>query len=103
MKHFFTLLFFILLAGLIRVSAQPTLTAANSQPQAGDIIGSQYAYTTGVTIGSTGANQVWDYSGLTDSAAISVIHFMSPSGTPYAATFPAANLAPQAVATGTTA
>lgn len=103
MKHFFTLLFFISLVGIIRVIAQPVLTAANNQPQAGDIIGSQYAYTTGVVIGSTGTNQVWDYSGLTDSAATAVVKFMTPSGTPYAATFPGANLAAQVVDTGTTA
>lgn len=103
MKHFFTLLFFILLAGIVRISAQPTLTAATNQPQIGDFIGSQYAYTTGVAIGTSGANQVWDYSGLTDSAATSVIQFMSPSGTPYAATFPSANLAAKVVDTGTTA
>jgi len=102
MKHFFTLLFFILVAGIIRVSAQPTLTAANSQPQVGEITSSQYANTTGVAIGTTGANQVWDYSGLKDSAATSVIKFVSPASTPYAATFPGANLAAQVVDTGTT-
>lgn len=103
MKHFFTLLLFILLAGIIGVRAQPTLTAANNQPQAGDIISSQYAYTGGVAVGTPGASQVWDYSGLKDSAATSVIHFMAPSGTPYSATFPTANLAAQVVDTGTTA
>jgi hypothetical protein len=103
MKHFFTLSVFILLAGLTQLSAQPILTAANSQPQIGDIISSQYAYTGGVAIGITGANQVWDYSGLTDSAATSVTQFVSPASTPYAATFPGANLAAQVVDTGTTA
>jgi len=102
MKHFFTLLFFILLAGLIRVTAQPILTAANSQPQVGQIIGSQYAYTAGVAIGTTGANQVWDYSALKDSAATSATQFVSPASTPYAAAFPGANLAAKVVDTGTT-
>lgn len=103
MKHFFTLLLVILIAGIIRVTAQPVLTAANNQPQAGDAISSQYAYTSGVTIGTTGASQVWDYSGLKDSAATSVLLFLSPSGTPYAATFPGANLAAQVADTGKTA
>ncbi len=102
MKHFFTLLVFILVAGIIRVTAQPILSAANSQPQIGDIVSAQYANTLGVTIGTPGANQTWDYSGLTDSAATSVTQFVSPAGTPYAAAFPGANLAAQVVDTGTT-
>lgn len=84
------------------MTAQPVLTAGNSQPQVGGIIGSQYAYTTGVAIGTTGANQVWDYSGLKDSAATSATQFVSPASTPYAASFPGANLAAQVVDTGTT-
>ena len=103
MKQFFTLSIFMLLAGFIQVVAQPTLTAANSQPQVGDIISSQYAYTTGVIPGVAGASKTWDYSGLSDSAATSVIQFMLPSATPYSPTFPGANLSAQVVDTGTTA
>ena len=102
MKHFFTLCIFFLLGSFISVTAQPTLTASNSQPQNGDLISSQYAHTTSVVPGSSGANQTWDYSALTDSAATEAITFLLPSSTPYFSTFPSANLAGEVVDTGST-
>lgn len=102
MKHFFTLCIFLLLGSFISVIAQPTLTASNSQPQNGDLISSQYAHTTGVVPGISGANQTWDYSALTDSTATESITFLLPSATPYSSTFPSANLAGEVVDTGAT-
>lgn len=73
----------VLLSGLaFRSSAQATLTASNLNPVAGDAFITKNCDTAGVTQGPSGANQTWNFSGLTDlstdSAAAVPCMYMSP-------------------------
>lgn len=70
--------------------SQPTM---NTLPKAGDEYSTTFAYTSGATAGAAGANKVWDYSGLIDSAGASTLKFVNASSTPYASDFPGATLA----------
>jgi len=45
-------------------SQGPTLTKQNTGPQPGDVFVGLYADTTGISIGASGANHLWDYSNL---------------------------------------
>ncbi len=75
----------------INVFSQPTLTSSIS-PVAGDIQYTVKADSTGITPGSPGANQFWNYANLVklDSTAT---QWLLPSGTPYGSLFPAATIA----------
>ena len=85
--YFFT--FFIV--GIANAQA-PTITST-SEAVAGDVLIYPQAQLSGVALPATGANLTWDYSGLIDSGAIEIDTFVSPTSTPFAATFPSANLA----------
>jgi len=89
MKRIFTLLF-LCNAALQPSIAQPTVS---TMPKAGDAITSEFAHTTGIRPGATGANITWDYSNLVDSAAGTTTKMVSAAGTPYVAHFPGASLA----------
>ena len=71
-------------------TAQPKISTT---PQVGNIITTEYSYTTGVTQGAMGANKMWDYSTLQDSAFSSTIKIVDAVGTPYVADFPGAQYA----------
>ena len=49
--------------------AQPTLTAATTNPVAGDIFCHHQCNQAGITKGSSGAGVTWDFSSLTQIAA----------------------------------
>jgi hypothetical protein len=74
--------------------AQYTITSAIF-PVAGDIEVSWDADTTGVTIGSAGTNQIWNYTGITVSptTAATSNSYITKTSAPYFTSFPSANLA----------
>jgi hypothetical protein len=87
------ILLVVFISVLIAAKAQgPTLTSS-SAPQIGDLYTMQAVYVEGASPGSSGANQVWDYSSIIDSGTTFSESVVSPSGTPYAASFPGANIA----------
>jgi hypothetical protein len=75
----------------ITVNAQITLTQANL-PVAGSafILATDSTYAANITPG--GANQTWDYSGLVNGSQ-DTMGFVASSASPYASSFPLANLA----------
>ena len=91
MKQRYLLLFSLLLFAATQLRAQITLTA-NDYLQIGDVIFQATDSASVVTPGTAGANQVWDFSSLTanDTARIEGV---DPSTTPFADSFPTANLA----------
>ncbi len=74
------------------VVGQPTITSANMYA-AGDVLTLQGADTIGVEEGPSGANQTWDFSGLSNQGSPISQNIVLASGTPYAGSFPAADLA----------
>lgn len=81
------------IASVLGVKAQYTLTAS-SNPVVGDIYQYYYMDTTGVTFGSTGTAQVWDYTNLVVSYPPLVTEtYTTVASTPNASLFPAANIA----------
>jgi hypothetical protein len=74
------------------VLAQPTFTSADFI-QIGDAITTFPLDPTGLTEGSAGANQTWNYSAATTTGAGVTANAVSPASTPYASMYPAANLA----------
>ncbi len=86
------LLFLFTSSLLIKVSAQPTLTAANASPKPGDSYISQSAATTGIGSFAGGANQTWNYANIVDSGGIIAFQAVLPSQTPFADSFPGSNL-----------
>ncbi len=98
MKKITFLSMFIVLLISGRIIAQPTLTAANSNPVVGNtFIQHQFGY---IVPGTSGANASWDFSGV--PALTTITHTYSlPSATPYAAQFPNANLASKINSGGT--
>jgi hypothetical protein len=72
--------------------AQYTLTA-NSNPVVGDVYQYCYMYATGVTGGSSGAAQVWDYSDLVAYPGRVTQTYTTAASTPSASLFPSANMA----------
>ncbi len=75
---------------LERTNAQPTLTAATNNPTAGQIFTQHQTFYEAP--GAAGANITWDFSGILTLQSITNT-FLTTSATPYASTFPTANLA----------
>ncbi len=75
-------LFLILFSGFLVAQAQPTITSSN-MPSAGNILKFRTASTQGINPGSTGANQVWDFTQLTFNGE-DADTFVSVSSTPFA-------------------
>ncbi len=74
--------------------AQVTLTYAVHGINPGDSCYNHPVDTTGINPGPGGANQTWNFSNaIIDVANFSIIGYISPGSTPYAASFPNANLA----------
>lgn len=88
MKKIFLLLLMILTSELF---SQVTLTSSIN-PLPGETEKTIDCDTSGIQQGNSGANQTWNFTNLirTDS---SVISWVSPSSTPYAAQFPTSNIA----------
>ena len=94
MKKFLRLLPIIMLVS-VTVNAQITLTQSNL-PVAGSafILGADTTYSANITPG--GASQNWDYSSLVN-ASQDTMGFVAISSSPYASSFPLANLAANSV------
>jgi hypothetical protein len=81
---------FLLLS--INSTAQPVITAANKL-KAGDWFRTQDAQTSGVAVGDTGANRVWNYSGLiADAGYVAIDSFALPGSFPVPSVFGSTNL-----------
>jgi Secretion system C-terminal sorting domain len=81
------------LAGLPALLAQPVLQN-NVFPAIGSTFTSVAATSTALTSGPAGANQNWDFTQLmAQSLGNGSTQFLAAAGTPYAAQFPAANVA----------
>jgi len=90
MKKITFLSLFIVLLISVRTIAQPTLTAATSNPVAGNVfLQHQIGYD---DPGVIGANITWDFSGVFEISTVTNT-FSLPSATPYASLYPSANLA----------
>lgn len=72
--------------------AQPTLTAANSNPVPGDKFYGVYCNTTGVSKGPSGAAVTWDFSTLT-AVDYDTMTFVACAGTAFCDTFPGSTVA----------
>lgn len=87
---------FFLSCCIINASAQFVFDNCNTQPVFGDsLVGSLFIYdTTGIGPGSSGANQVWDYTAMSNTSAWPISHsYFDPALTEGYYMFPDANLA----------
>lgn len=82
-----------ILGSLSLMAQAPVLTVSNNGPVAGDQHISYYADTTGITEGSSGASQTWNYAGLQIQSTHVDFNYVDPAGTPYGASFPTATVA----------
>jgi len=78
---------------LVARSQGPTLTFSNLAPVPGDVSTSYNADTAGVSPGSAGAGQNWNFSGLNVLTTQTIFIYVQPSSTPYFASFPSATVA----------
>ena len=83
---------FAALSSFAAAYAQPTLTAATSNPVAGETFYSHSLDTAGVWKGATGAGVTWDFDTLTVTG-MDTSTYMSCAATPYCDSFPGANIA----------
>jgi hypothetical protein len=88
MKKISTLVLSVLTLSSI---AQPTLTG-NNAPTVGTSYSVKSADTVGIMPGASGANKTWNFD-LTFTSSPETASFIDASGTPYASSFPSANLA----------
>jgi hypothetical protein len=95
MKNFYFIL--LVLAVVCGANAQPVITKAN-YPNAGEsFTGNIYLMSAPFNPGASGANQTWDFSGITSGWNTAPFDYVEPSATPAGATFPSSNLALSAV------
>jgi hypothetical protein len=101
MKKLYPLFLLALLP--LGLHAQPVINSCNNVPTEGDYINyfEVICDTTGISPGSGGGNQTWNYSGLTTVS--STLHsqvYHLPSNTPYGSFFPNSNSAVELVGIG---
>lgn len=93
---------YLFFAGLLAATvtvAQPTLPASKFfVPGVTETYSD--ADSTGVLVGPSGANQTWNFSSVVDLGSTSVTQYMNAAGTPYASSFPSANIALTSPGTG---
>jgi hypothetical protein len=89
MKHILLSCLFALLHTAL--SAQPVIQQ-NDLLHVGDIVVTQPCTVTASQPGPAGANQTWDFSGLTPTSSLDTTYYIAPAGTPYAASYPASNI-----------
>lgn len=73
--------------------AQPTLTESNFVPTVGESQLYYIADSTSTVDNTTGANVIFDYSGLTGLISTQTTHYVAPSTTVYGSDFPTASYA----------
>lgn len=93
MKRTLLLMFVFACISAATIAQGPTLTSSTSTPVLGDNFSNQVAQTTNLPFYAGGANQTWNYSSLVDSSVAGSVKVVTPSSTPYAASFPTSNLA----------
>src|SRR5690349_21799990 len=95
MKKIVTLL--LLVTG-ISLRAQPTITSS-TDPVVGTSIVNIFLDSSTVQPGNAGANQTWDFSTAVPNGNMRTEDWLSVASTPYAASFPAADIAQKMVDT----
>ena len=81
----------LLFFSVLTTTAQPTLSSNNNP-----LVGESYYYRVTDTIaqpGPSGSGQTWNYTGVQVTLNTVIVHYVAPSSTPYAGSFPGANLA----------
>lgn len=81
----------LLFASILTSQAQPTLTSANNP-----VAGERYYYRVTDTIaqpGPSGSGVTWNYTGVQVTLNTVIVNYVAPTSTPYASSFPGANLA----------
>lgn len=81
----------LLFLSVLAAKGQPTLNS-NNNPVAGE----SYYYRVTDTIaqpGPGGSGQTWNYTGVQVTLNTVIVHYVTPASTPYASSFPQANLA----------
>jgi len=73
-------------------NAQITLNSTDIVDAGVDVVQAHDTIPSGVTIGSSGSNQTWDFSTVLDDNGKDTLRFRNPSGYPLATDFPLANL-----------
>ncbi|MCO6501000.1 MAG: T9SS type A sorting domain-containing protein [Vicingus serpentipes] len=86
------LLSLIILFGINSFNAQITVNSTHVVDAGVDVIQAHDTIPTGVTIGSSGANQTWDFSTVLDDNGQDTLKFRNAVGYPKATDFPLANL-----------
>ena len=86
------LLSFLLFSSISVLNAQITINSTHVVDAGVDVIQAHDTIPTGVTIGSSGANQTWDLSAVLDDNGQDTSKFRNAAGYPRAADFPLANL-----------
>lgn len=90
MKKFYAIL--LILTVVCGANAQPIITKANYPGVGESYTGNVYILSAPYNPGPAGANQTWDFSGITGWNT-APFDYVAPSATPAGATFPTANLA----------
>ncbi len=88
MKKIFTLLLSVIASA---INAQPTLTSAN-EPTVGTSLHYIFVDSSTAQPGTSGANQTWNFSGVTPNGLSHTDDWVSVASTPYAANFPGTNI-----------
>jgi Secretion system C-terminal sorting domain len=89
MRKTISILFTFLLSSII---AQPTFTATDLNPLAGEFTSSYVVDTNGVSEGLSGPNQNWVYNLTYNASSLSIRNVINTSGIPVSAVFPTANI-----------
>jgi len=92
MKHFFASALSVCLLCAAPLLAQPVLNLSGIPPFGSELTSSSVDGT-GITLGSGGANQTWNFTAYPDTGAPVSFTYVDPSTTPFAADFPASNYA----------
>lgn len=89
-----TLLSLIMLTsiGIYSSKAQITVNDTHLVGAGDNVVQAHDTIPTGVTIGSAGANQTWNFSTVLDDNGLDTLRFRNPTGYPGASSFPSANL-----------
>ena len=78
--------------GICSSQAQITLNDTHLISVGDDVVLAHDTLPTGVTIGSAGASQTWNFSTVLDENTLDTLKFRAPAGSPGAANYPLANI-----------
>lgn len=92
MKKIYTICSFFVVTCAVKLYAQPTFTSS-SVPAPGTNVTIYEVNSNGISEGNAGANQTWNFASFPATGTTYSNQYVLPSSTPFAATFPSANLA----------